>query len=317
VSSRVTTCSVHLERPVLLHFSEVNLGYDLRCYKSECNLELIALYHCQDMANEQLSITLLKRQARAVTAPVTGVGWNDKGKKTLAHPDYHLIHSMWHPTLNLGKVPADFTHRSGQWVWLQCPGCMHECGRHHEWEASVHLLTRHGGHIVCPYCESKGTKFCPCRSVENDPQLWREWHPSNPPANQVAKSSNEKYLWVCPEGHLPYKAICRDRCSYNTGCPVCGVEKSRTTRHPVVSIGRPDLAEEWDGRRNSKSPSEVTLGSHYKAWWVCSRNPEHPSWQALVKRRALSGNGCPACQAINRFKPRQFGPAGNLDAFDR
>jgi len=79
------------------------------------------------------------------------IGFNAKGKKTLAYPDYHLIQSCWHPTLNKGKQPADFTHRSNERVWLRC----HGCDRHHEWQAKVCDLTRNGGHIVCPWCESK------------------------------------------------------------------------------------------------------------------------------------------------------------------
>jgi hypothetical protein len=77
----------------------------------------------------------------------------------------------------------------------------------------------------------------------------------------------------------------------------------------VVSVGRPDLAAEWDLIRNEKLPSEVTLGSGYKAWWVCS-NPEHNGWQTFVYHRALKGSGCPACQNTNRYKQRRFGSAG-------
>jgi hypothetical protein len=217
---------------------------------------------------------------------------------------------MWHPNLNHGKVPADFTHKTNQKVWMRCLGCIHGCGRHHDWEARISNLTRNGGHTVCPDCVSKNTKFCPCRSVENDARLSREWHSSNPPAYQVTKSSNRKYLWVCPDGHPPYKAGCCPRFTHNTGCPVCGVEKSRTTRHPVLSVGRPDLAAEWESMRNDKLPSEVTLGSNYKAWWVCSSSVEHDGWQARVSDRALGGCGCPACAPSNRCKPRQFGSAG-------
>jgi len=226
--------------------------------------------------------------------------FNDKGRETLAHPDYHIIQGMWHPTLNLGKLPADVPHKSRQRVWLRCPGCTHECGRHHEWDARVSNLTREGRRTVCPYCESRGRggRFCMCRSVENEPRLLKEWHSSNPPASKVAKSSPGRFLWVCPVGHPPYKATCGKRCTHNTGCPVCGVEKCRTPHHPVISVGRLDLAQEWDHERNTKSPSEVTLGSHYKASWVCSSNPEHPPWLAEVKSRALSGSGCPACQIV-------------------
>jgi hypothetical protein len=241
---------------------------------------------------------------------IVGVGVNDKlnGKKTLAHLNYQAIHRMWHPTKNQGKLPADFTHASIKRVWLRCPGCNHGCGRHHESEARLHSLTRNGGHVVCHYCESEAGSFCECRSVESDPRLSKEWHSGNPPSREVAKSSHKSFLWVCLEGHLPYMATCNNRSNLNTGCPVCGVNKSRTTRHPVVSVGRPVLAREWDCERNAKSPREVTLGSHYMASWVCSSNPEHPPWQTVVQSRALRGSGCPACVSQNRFKPKFFGP---------
>jgi len=116
---------------------------------------------------------------RVVLTHLNDVGFNDKGKKTLAHPDYHMIQSMWHPTLYLGKLPADFTHKSRQQVWLCCPGCIHACGRRHEWEPRIYSLTRRGGQIDCPYCYCGSGGFCQCRSVEEDPRLLREWHPTS------------------------------------------------------------------------------------------------------------------------------------------
>jgi len=241
---------------------------------------------------------------------IAGVGFNEQGRKTLAHPDYPVIQGMWHPTLNLGKLPADFTFKSNRKVWLRCPGCIHGCGRHHQWEAMVFSLTTNGGNMVCPSCESRGRggRFCECQSVAGDSRLFKDWHPSNPHANQVAKKSNTKYLWKCPEGHPPYTASCHNRCQNNTSCPECGVGLRQVTHHPVVSVGRPDLAGEWDPKRNTKLPNEVTLGSRYRAWWVCRNKPEHSPWEAIVYSRALFGTGCPACRTINRFKPRQFGP---------
>jgi hypothetical protein len=135
-----------------------------------------------------------------------------------------------------------------------------------------------------------------------------EWHLDNPPATQVAKSSNKKVMWRCPEGHPPYTASCADRFTHNSGCPVCG--HTRRTSHPVLPVGRPDPALEWDTKRNTKSPSEVTLGSMYKAGWVCSSNPDHSSWRAMVQSRALRGSGCPECDKDKGSRsrpPRQFG----------
>lgn len=40
------------------------------------------------------------------------------------------------------------------------------------------------------------------------------------------------------------------------------------------------------------TPERVTVGSHFKAWWVCEQGHE---WQAIVKSRTLGGCGCPVC----------------------
>jgi hypothetical protein len=102
-----------------------------------------------------------------------------------------------------------------------------------------------------------------------------------------------KNLQGCSEGHPPYKARCISRSTYNTGCPECGYIEGRVPHHPVVSVGKADLAGEWDHKQNARLPSEVTLGNAYRAWWVCSRDPEHRPWQTTVKSRAMQGNGCP------------------------
>jgi len=219
---------------------------------------------------------------------------------------------MWHPTKNLGKLLAGITRKSRQMVWLRCRGCIHGCGRHHERQTCGHTLTRCGGHLVCPSCKSRGrgrSSFCECQSVAEDPRLSREWHPKNPPADQVSKSSNTRFQWVCQKGHPPYKVTCNNRCTHNSGCPVCGAENRRTTHQPVLSDGRPDLAKEWDHTRNAKLPNDVTLGSNYQVWWICSSKPEHLPWHTRVSDRALADCGCPACRHMNRFKPRKFGPA--------
>lgn len=109
------------------------------------------------------------------------------------------------------------------------------------------------GPMVSPYCGVKRAKFCPCRSVEPDPRLSKEWHPSNYPAYQVAKSSGITKPGMSKRPS-PISGSCGSRCSFNTGCPVFNVEKSRRTRHSVVSFSRPDLAREWDQRRMPNYP---------------------------------------------------------------
>jgi len=96
----------------------------------------IALYCCHGLAREEFGLIQMS-QRFDLPVSVAGVGFNNKVKKTLADPEYVDFQDMWHPTLNLGKLPADFTHSCHQQIWLRCSGCIHGCGRHHEWEATL------------------------------------------------------------------------------------------------------------------------------------------------------------------------------------
>ena len=71
-------------------------------------------------------------------------------------------------------------------------------------------------------------------------------------------------------------------------------------------ITRPDLMLEWDQLANIDiNPSTISLGSHKKASWVCSKCGWH--WEAIVKSR-VKGCGCPVCSGrlpkvgVNDFK---------------
>ena len=56
----------------------------------------------------------------------------------------------------------------------------------------------------------------------------------------------------------------------------------------------PDLMKEWDYDKNTWSPFEVTHGSSYKAWWLCSK--KRHSWRTSVHNRTGDRHhGCPQC----------------------
>ena len=57
------------------------------------------------------------------------------------------------------------------------------------------------------------------------------------------------------------------------------------------------LMAEWNWERNTNfDPSQLTIGSGKKVWWVCSRGHE---WQATVDHRT-NGRGCPICLTDRR-----------------
>ena len=69
------------------------------------------------------------------------------------------------------------------------------------------------------------------------------------------------------------------------------------TGHPPLS-SRPDLVAQWHPTRNgTKTPSDMSLGSEFRASWLCqacSCGRPH-EWDTLVLQRALGGTGCPFC----------------------
>ena len=59
----------------------------------------------------------------------------------------------------------------------------------------------------------------------------------------------------------------------------------------------PELAKEWHPYKNGDiKPSDVTIGSGQKAWWVGKCGHE---WEAVINKR-VGGTGCPICSKLKR-----------------
>ena len=79
---------------------------------------------------------------------------------------------------------------------------------------------------------------------------------------------------------------------YPSGCPYCAGKQAWPGENDLASQ-RPDLLDQWHPTKNlPMTPERVTVGGHFKAWWVCEQGHE---WQAIVKSRTLGGCGCPVC----------------------
>ena len=64
-------------------------------------------------------------------------------------------------------------------------------------------------------------------------------------------------------------------------------------------IDNAELMAEWNWEKNADiSPSQLTLGSHKKAWWKCSKGHE---WQASIADKN-NGHGCPYCSSKKILK---------------
>lgn len=130
------------------------------------------------------------------------------------------------------------------------------------------------------------------RLAESNPDLASQWHPTKngamTPAD-VTAGSHRVVWWVCEHGH-EWEAEVKSRAA-GRGCPYCTNRRVLAGYNDLLSQN-PKLAAEWNISKNGTlSPSEVTIKSGKKVWWVCERGHE---WEASVSSRT-DGNGCPFC----------------------
>ena len=187
---------------------------------------------------------------------------------------------QWHPTKNGDLTPDNVSTGSNKKVWWRCE-------KGHDWEAAVSSRVSGRG---CPYCSGQRVCIDNCLQTVNF-ELAKQWHPSKnddlTPAD-VSAGSTKKIWWVCKKGH-EWEAPVNNRQS-GSGCPFCSGNK--VCIENCLQTLNPQLAKQWHPTRNEKlSPSDVTVGSKKKIWWICEKGHE---WEASVNNRA-NGTGCPYC----------------------
>ena len=194
-----------------------------------------------------------------------------------------VLAKEWHPTRNGSLTPNDVTFASGKKVWWVCD-------KGHEWPATINDRKNGSG---CPFCSGK--KVCKDNSLETiNPVLAKEWHPTRNGSltpNDVTFASGKKVWWVCENGH-EWPATINDR-KNGSGCPFCSGRK--VCKDNCLDTVNPELAKEWHPTKNrSLTPSDVTIKSGKKVWWICKKGHE---WLATVANRS-NGSNCPRCNPM-------------------
>lgn len=123
------------------------------------------------------------------------------------------------------------------------------------------------------------------------PKIAEQWHPTKNTKgpNEYAPQSNKHVWWQCEKEH-EWEASISGRFSRGHGCPYCSHQKvlfETSLQHLF-----PDIAREWDTKKNNKTPSDVMAHSGKKIWWKCSH--EH-SWEVSIHARTSGRRGCPYC----------------------
>ena len=122
-------------------------------------------------------------------------------------------------------------------------------------------------------------------------ELLKEWDykKNSRLPNEYSPVSGQKVWWKCKKGHN-WEASISNRV-YGRNCPYCSGRKVGKDNN--LSFINPSLSKEWDFKKNTLKPTQVTPFSHQKVWWICLKNKKH-SYMASVAHRS-GGTNCPFC----------------------
>jgi hypothetical protein len=194
--------------------------------------------------------------------------------------DNPTLAKEWHPTKNGDLKAENVTKSSGKKVWWLCKNG-------HEWKAAIYSRNNGRG---CSHCRN----FYKPKITETHPDVVMEWHPKkngNLSPSDFTYGMDKKVWWLCAKGHA-YDAAISKRCR-GTGCAYCcglrvgyGNDLKSTT---------PEIANEWNNKKNKNlKPEQVLNSSHKIVWWICKNGHEWKS-QINLRTRSKNSGACPIC----------------------
>lgn len=197
-----------------------------------------------------------------------------------AHPE---IAKTWHPTLNKGCLPSEFTSHSHHAAWWICE-------KGHAYSSPIYRRVRGSG---CPICSGK--RIIPGINDLSTlaPNLAKEFHPTKNvelPLQTMALHYNQPVSWKCSQCGHEWQASPNNRAA-GRGCPVCAhhcVDRDINS----LAVINPSLALQWDEERNGSTTAyDVSPYDNRDYYWICEKGH---SWPASPANRS-NGTGCPYC----------------------
>jgi len=190
------------------------------------------------------------------------------------HPE---LAKQWDKKKNNLK-PSEVTKGMGKKVWWLCE-------KKHSWEIQIYAVKG------CPYCINQKVGYGNDLQTTH-PELAKQWDKkkNNLKPSEVVAGANKKAWWLCDKKHSYESKVSQRTRPKPTGCPYCSGQK--------VGYGNdlkslfPEIAKEWDVKKNENKPNEVSPGSNKKAWWLCEK--KHSYYSSTYSRTGLK-TGCPYC----------------------
>lgn len=168
-----------------------------------------------------------------------------------------------------------------------------KCSMGHEWEAVIGNRARLG--VGCAVCNGKKAQkgFNDLGTLLPESLEWWDYDKNFPlTPYDVTSQSNKKAWWRCSCGHSWQAVIATfkrgDRCPYCSGHKVLTGFNDLATTHP-------HLLEEWDYKKNTMRPAELSAGSITQVWWLCPQGHSHLAAVCDKTRTDRRHIDCPQC----------------------
>lgn len=169
-----------------------------------------------------------------------------------------------------------------------------KCKKGHEWQSTIAHRTAMKSN--CPYCSNRKllVGFNDFATTCKDERLFNEWDDERNSnegifMTSVMLGSKKKVWWKCEKGHI-WKSSPESR-KKGENCPYCSSHRVLEGFNDLQSQA-PDLAKEWNYKRNNQLlPTMIAVSSNKKVWWECKYGHE---WETSPNARR-NGQGCPFC----------------------
>ena len=235
---------------------------------------------------------VIHSKSKGIGCPVCSNKLVLKGYNDIATTDPELL-DEWDYEKNAANniTPYNITKGAERKVWWICKEC------NQSYECFAYSKKANAG---CPYCSSKIIKKGINDLFTKNPKWKRNWDFKNnkiDPYNLSSKS-HKKAHWICNQCGKSFIRAISDIDSDIVLCKNCSISNGAKKRiNTIISNNGsfldnyPELAQEWDYKKNNTTPDKMATNSKNKVYWVC---PNGHSYQATLSHR-INGRGCPTC----------------------
>ena len=198
---------------------------------------------------------------------------------------YPEVASEWDNNKNYPLTAYDVLPNSNKKVWWIC-------SKGHSYQSNITNRTR--VRSGCPYCSGNKVIVGETDLFTKHHELASEWDIDKNrliDPKMVASGSGIKVWWKCRKCGYSWKAAVCDRTGKEkTGCPACAGKKI-WKGHNDLETKFPEVAKQWNYKRNEAKPFDYIPGSEKEVWWICPKGHEYKRKVFLQ----VASQVCPIC----------------------